>query len=75
MTRWLCVWLLVDFVCGPAMAQDAGDLDLRAVRARAIRQAVAAVADSVLRVELVGVAQAAGGEVAEDCADGCRCRR
>ena len=66
LSRWLSLWLLSIAICSPAVAQDASALDLRMVRAKAIRQAVAVVADSVLRVELVGVAQAAGGEVAED---------
>lgn len=66
LSGWLCVWLLGAAMGGTALAQDTSDLDLRAVRAKAIRQAVAVVADAVLRVELVGVAQSAGGEVAED---------
>lgn len=66
LSRWLAVCLLSIAGCCSARAQEAGELDLRAVRAKAIRQAVASVADAVLRVELVGVAQSAGGEVAED---------
>ncbi len=64
--HWLWVWLLGVAVCGPVSAQDANTLDLRLARAKAIRQAVAGVADAVLRVELVGVTQSAGSEVAED---------
>jgi len=51
---------------GIAIGQEAVEEDLRLVRARAIRQAVATVAQSVVWVELIGVAQATGGEVASD---------
>jgi S1-C subfamily serine protease len=49
-----------------ATAQDSQQEDLRLVRARAIRQAVASVADSVVLVELIGVKESIGGEVAGD---------
>jgi S1-C subfamily serine protease len=49
-----------------ATAQPPQQEDLRLVRARAIRQAVASVADSVVLVELIGVKESVGGEVAGD---------
>jgi len=48
------------------IAQEESQEDLRLVRARAIRQAVSTVADSVVMVELIGVKQTAGSEVAGD---------
>ncbi len=66
LARWLCFSVLLAAWGVQAGAQDPADVDLRTLRARAVRQAVASVADSVLRVELVGVAQSAGGEVAGD---------
>jgi S1-C subfamily serine protease len=62
--------LLIGFVCSAfgqaAVAQETAQEDLRLVRARAIRQAVAAVADSVVMVELIGVKQTPGSEVSGD---------
>lgn len=49
-----------------ATAQPPQQEDLRLVRARAIRQAVASVADSVVLVELIGVKESVGGEVSGD---------
>jgi len=48
------------------IGQATGQEDLRLVRGRAIRQAVATVADSVVMVELIGVKQTAGSEVSGD---------
>jgi S1-C subfamily serine protease len=62
----LCIATACGATFGQLFAQDTAEVDLRTLRARAIRQAVATVADSVLRVELVGVAQSAGSEVADD---------
>jgi S1-C subfamily serine protease len=47
------------------LAQDVAVDDLAIARARAVRAAVAAVADSVVLVELVGV-ESTGGEIADD---------
>lgn len=49
-----------------AIGQQPPQADLRLVRAQAIRQAVAKVADSVVMVELIGVKQTPGSEVSGD---------
>jgi len=51
---------------GDVIGQEPSQEDLRLVRGRAIRQAVATVADSVVMVELIGVKQTAGSEVSGD---------
>lgn len=66
-----CVLLLLISCVGNisgqvAIGQETALEDLRLVRARAIRQAVAVVADSVVMVELIGVQQTPGGEVSGD---------
>lgn len=63
-TGWMVslVWLPILAYSDTSLAAD----DLWVARARAVRVAVQQVADSVLTVELVGVAEPVAGEVAAD---------